>query len=69
MVMSITSAFIRDTGVQKDGRTYVTEIQVDDTLGQLQFLYLANPGTDFTSVMNARTAQINAVAQGAILGG
>lgn len=45
---------------QRDGRRYVTETHTDDAGGVHRVEYLAAVGTDYTAVMQARAAQIDA---------
>jgi hypothetical protein len=55
-----SSSFVVDALPQKDGRVWITETHVDATVGPLTFAYLAANGSNATTVMNARVAQINA---------
>ena len=53
----ITNAYIKE--VSGPDRRYVTEIQEDDVLGDLEFTYVAEPYDDIVELMNNRTAALN----------
>ncbi len=56
--MITSSSFIQETP-QVDGRFYVTEIHIDNQLGELRFTYLAEPTDNVEQIMNDRAASLN----------
>jgi hypothetical protein len=56
----IVSSTIARAELQKDGRSYVTELHSDDARGTLRFEYLADAGADHAAILKSRAATLNA---------
>ncbi len=55
----VSSVYTLDGAAQKDGRTGVTEVHIDQFGGKYSIYYLAEPGVDYNAVMLARVGNLN----------
>ena len=57
----IINSYIQNIDPQADGRKYITEIQIDDVLGEQQFFYLCDAKDDPEQIMQDRIKELNSI--------